>query len=128
MVIDGDPLFAYFVSLVETSDSAMTVTLAVRGALIGGTLIGSVAYVDGLAKLLPAAIPDEQMSAQWRQALRDAAATGRGAIDQEATRVDYAHLRDVQIVDAGGQPMTYPYWRVRLAAIDGWAFGAAPAT
>jgi hypothetical protein len=123
MDIDGDPLFGYFLGMAETSDVSLTVTVAVHGALIGGTLIGSVAYIDGLAELLPAAIADRQMRQQWGEQLRSAATTGRGVVDQGAIHVAYAHLRDAVLVTTDGHPMAYPFWRVRLAAIDGWAFG-----
>jgi hypothetical protein len=130
-----DPILRYFVGLIEAQDGQLPVSLFVGGQWVRGTLIGHVAYFDGLGESVSARISDPAVAESWRTQLRLAATILRGNIDQ-ALADDHAddapatddpgtilNLRDASVCDAKGQWQAVGYWRVDGDAIAAWSVG-----
>src|SRR5437773_1607068 len=119
-----DPLLRYFVSLIEAQDGQLPVSLFIGGQWVRGTLVGHVAYFDGLGESLGASISDPTVAESWRTQLRLAATILRANIDQvladehadDAPASDdpgtILNLSDAAVCDANGQWQTVGYWRV----------------
>lgn len=129
------------------------VTLLVGGTLVAGTPVSEMAYFEGVGASLAEALAAhgqaetaDGLSEMYRE-------YGRAAEDDRKRRRDRAHtlaerarddlhegealsqetppevarvyvlLKDATIHGPGGERFEAPFWRGRLAEVDGWSFG-----
>jgi hypothetical protein len=110
---DRDPVLRQLVrSVNEAGQSAVPVSVAVRGAVLHGSLIAEQRYFAELAEANP-----------MMSALDPGAGLLGGDYRKEvdADAGHYLHLRAARLADAdGGEGL----WRIRLDEVDGWTLRA----
>lgn len=128
-----DRLLEGWVRATERGTMNFGVTLQVSGVLVSGILISTgdylkrfgAAFRDGAAKDEKSAKAGEVIFNQ----LVEAADQRQHKIDadtesEKLTPLDFIHLADARLyATQSAWPAEFPFWRGRLASVDGWMFG-----
>ena len=116
----SDPLLKRLIESRENSgqDLGSAVTLSVAGVLVSGTMIRRAAYLSALASQFTAAsklAPGQEVEMHLDVFAEIEESSGEAS--------DYVHLMDV-VVQSGNFGIDLPLWRVPLASVDGFQYGA----
>ena len=138
---DQDPLLTLLVHLANQIGLEAGITLFVRGMVISGDLVGGNTFKEGFIESIrsgsgPAARP---LAAGLQPVLEIAYPdpTDKDPVpggdepdhdEDEARRIVFVHLRSAEIQQSGSTPLPAPWWRGRLAHVDGWTLGRISTT
>lgn len=133
---DYDPLLDVWVQQAN-SRLELGVTLMVGGLLVSGTLVGQRQYLEGIAdefRNAPGGTPDgggglaevfdSVVAELYGPSERKESDDGDGdASSEQDVGGGFIHMKDVRVLDPGGDSTKAAWWRGRLTAVDGFMFG-----
>lgn len=127
--VQRDVLLDTFVGVSNKSDIQMSLTLYVNGLIVCGTLISTKMYLEGIADSFKGAGNEfgdslgEEFSKYASQVEEDRKKF-EDTEDARPMQANFIHLKDAVIIAGDGKNYNVPYWRGRLAAVNGFNFGS----
>ena len=113
------------------------VTFQSGGLVLCGTLIGGREYFEGIGQLAVAGLREAESAGDVTEAFEGLSAShaahyppGDARAHREPEGPEYMHFKDVHLL-AGGDligrapPLELPYWRVKIAAVEGFLLGGS---
>ncbi len=133
--LPGDHQLRELILLVDRGASRFPITLTVSGLVITGWLASGREYMAYFAQQFSSGMSDEgrnELVQEFRERAERVYPFPReddtpAALMQAAENITYIHIRDARIISPMGQsipPTAGSWWRGRLAAIDGFFYGA----
>lgn len=129
MIDSTDWLLQEFISMVNTGDMTIGITLNVGGLLVSGELIGGKSYFGGIGKDLMLSLggPDKIRKSfeDWGRKIYSGGTNKKSGRDFK--KPYFIHLKNARFYYPGQQPVPKNqglWWRSRLEAIDGFSLGS----
>lgn len=129
---DRDFLLGLWVRVANAGKGTVGITIWTGGAIVSGTLVGYLEYLDGVAEEFDRTAEDPEGFGDVFRTIRDTqreqmSRSGKDDDDlYRGTAPSFIHLKDAKTYAPGGEPIPTNrgvWWRGSLDAVDGWCFG-----